>query len=197
MKKNLFAGVVGGIVLFLWGWIAWIVLPIHSDTLWNLPNEDVVVSALQTAPPAAGVYTVPGMPRYTAEMSDDQKAAATKEWEEKQQRGPVALIVLHPTGKDPMMASQMITGLIISMLTAFLAAWFLSRSTAVAGSFFQRVVFCGMLGVFASFVVHLMYWNWFNFPMNYTTAMVADTVIGWLLAGIAISAIVKSPKTQA
>jgi hypothetical protein len=91
----------------------------------------------------------------------------------------------------------MILGLLIMMITAAMAAWFLSRSTAAASGYIVRVIFCGMLGVFASFVVHLMYWNWFYFPLNYTTAMVADTIIGWLLAGLVIGAIVKTPRSEA
>ena len=38
-----------------------------------------------------------------------------------------------------------------------------------------------------------MQWNWMGFPLDYTTAMVADTVIAWLCAGVGIAAVVKAP----
>ncbi|MEM7313055.1 MAG: DUF2760 domain-containing protein [Planctomycetota bacterium] len=38
---------------------------------------------------------------------------------------------------------------------------------------------------------HVSYWNWMPFPLDYTLAFVADVVIGWFLAGLAIAALVK------
>ncbi len=193
MKRLMIAGVIGGFVLFIWGWLAWAVLPIHSNTIGSLTSEESVVAALQGSATPEGVYAIPSMPQGSAQHDE----AAMNEWMQKHQRGPVAMLIYQPRGMDPMMVSQMITGLIISILSAWLAAWFLSRSTAAAASFIQRVAFFGMLGLFASMVVHLMYWNWLYFPMNYTTAMVADSIISWLLAGLAMSAYLKPPVSQA
>jgi len=197
MKKILLAGVIGGIVLFVWGWLVWAVLPLHEGDFKTLGNEEAVVDVLRSSAAEHAVYAVPGKPQETTGMSTEQRKAMMDEWAKKHQRGPVALIVYSPTGTDPMMTAQMILGLLIMMITAAMAAWFLSRSTAAASGYIVRVIFCGMLGVFASFVVHLMYWNWFYFPLNYTTAMVADTIIGWLLAGLVIGAIVKTPRSEA
>lgn len=196
MKKILLAGVAGGVVLFVWGWLVWTVIPLHEGNFKTLSNEEAVTDALRSTATEHAVYVIPGEPQETQGLSDEQRQAMMDEWAKKHERGPVALIFYNPTGTDSMMAGQMIFGLLIMMITAAMAAWFLSRSTAAASNYTSRVIFCGMLGVFASFVVHLMYWNWFHFPLNYTTAMAADTVIGWLLAGLAIAAIVKTPKPQ-
>ena len=92
---------------------------------------------------------------------------------------------------SPMMPAQMVVGCIISLLSALLASWLLSRSTAVASSFISRVAFCGTLGIFLSVGTHLLNWNWMGYPLDYTTAMVADAVLGWLLAGVGIASVVK------
>lgn len=39
-------------------------------------------------------------------------------------------------------------------------------------------------------------WNWFAYPADFTIAAVADKVIAWLLAGVALAAIVR-PKPSA
>jgi hypothetical protein len=36
-----------------------------------------------------------------------------------------------------------------------------------------------------------MYWNWFQFPDDWSTAMAADQIIGWTLATIVMAAIVR------
>jgi hypothetical protein len=189
MKKNIIAGVVGGIILWVWGFLAWVVLPLHTTTMPNVPNEDVVMEVLKNNLPSEAVYVFPGMP---TDMSHASKAA----YEEKYKRGPRGMIIYNPKGDEPMMASEMISGLIIFMISAYLAAWLLSRSTAITASFFSRVVFCGLLGVLMSFYGHLSAWNWMGFPFNYTTAQIADAIIGWLLAGLGIAAIVKPPTSD-
>jgi len=190
MKKLLIAGIVGGIILFLWGWLSWSVLPIHTSSMRNIGNEDAVVSSMHINMDQKGVYAFPAMP-----STHDQ--AAMDEWAQKYQQGPVGMIIYNPEGGEPVMSSQMIIGIIISILSSLMAAWFLSRSTAVGSTYILRVAYCGMLGVFVSFVSHLVNWNWMGYPIDYTIAWIMDAVIGWILAGIGIAAIIKAPKTSA
>jgi uncharacterized membrane protein YeaQ/YmgE (transglycosylase-associated protein family) len=186
MKKTITGGIVGGIILFVWGAIAWTVLPLHKPSTHSMANEDAVISALRASGGEKGMYFLPAMPEGAGPEHDA--------WMQKFKQGPLAMINYNPVGADPMMPGQFIAGLIINLIAGFLAAWFLSRSTAEGSSYLSRVIFCGMLGIFASFSSHLLAWNWLYFPLDYTTAMVADTVIGWLLAGLGIAAIVKTPK---
>jgi hypothetical protein len=183
MKKLLISAVIGGIALFIWGWLAWI-LPIHTGSMHTISNEEAVVTAMQVNMEQRGVYVFPGMP-----PSADQ--AATDEWKQKYEEGPVGMIIYDPEGSSPMNPSQMIVGLIISMLSAFFVSWFLSRSTAAASTYIARVAYCGMLGIFVSVSVHMVNWNWMGYPLDYTVAWIIDTVIGWLIAGLAIGAVIK------
>lgn len=185
MKKTIIGGVVGGLILYIWGALAWTILPLHVPSLHTLPNEEAVTSLLRSTVTERGMYIFPAHPMTAA----DQDA-----WNEKFRRGPIGMLNLIPNGEDPNMPSQFIAGLIITLISGFLAAWFLSRSTAEGSSYVSRVVYCAMLGVFISFGSHLLAWNWLYYPMDYTTAMVADTIIGWILAGLGISAIVKVPR---
>jgi hypothetical protein len=189
MKKILIGGVVGGIIVYIWSALAWVAIPVHKSSLHSIPNEDVVINAMRSTMKDGGVYIFPGMP----EGSD--QAAATA-WAQKYQQGPIGMIMYSPAGSNTMMPSQLIFGLIVDILAGILGAWFLSRSTAVASSYMARVSYFGMLGIFVALVTHITHLIWLGFPWDYTAAMIADSIIGWLLGGLGIGAIVKEPKLE-
>lgn len=196
MKKLLLASLAGGFVLFVWRFFAWVALPLHDASFRSLPNDELIIPTLQSNILEGGLYYFPAMPQETPEMSADEREANKNAWMEKHKQGPIGMIVFHPQGHEPMMIGQLVRGLIIFIIAAFIAAWLLSRSSAVTGSYMTRVVYCGVLGVFVSFVSYISNMNWLYMPMDHTTAMVTDTIIGWLLAGFAIGAIVKVAKTD-
>ncbi|MBI5475973.1 MAG: hypothetical protein HY964_04475 [Ignavibacteriales bacterium] len=187
MKQLIFAAIAGGILLFVWGWLAWTIVPVHDGTLHSIENEEAVVTAMNVNMDKKGVYVFPAMP-----ASHDP--VAVEEYNQKYQAGPVGMIIYDPHGGDPMSATQMIIGIIISILSAFLAAWFLSRSTAAASNYFGRVIYIGMLGIFITLFSHIVNWNWMNYPLDYTTGWSLDTIIGWIFAGLGIAAIIKTRK---
>jgi hypothetical protein len=197
MKHILLGGIVGGIILFVWGWMAWTVLPLHTASMRPIENEDRVTEVLATNLGGEGIYTFPSMPQNEDEVSAEEQQLAMDEWTKKYQRGPVGMVVYSPHGSDPAMSGQMLSGFLINLASAMLAVWLLSRSTAMTASFLARVAYCGMLGILISAFSHLTNWNWLGFPFDYTSAMITDTVIGWVLAGMGIASVVKSPQASA
>jgi hypothetical protein len=187
MARTLLAAVLGGVILVVWGMLAWVALPLHKDTVQNLPNEDAVVMALQGLP-QQGVYIFPGMPKNSSDK------AAMDAYIERYSRGPMGMVVYDPKGGDPAMVSNIIIGLLIAFLAAFIATWAYQRSTAITGTFVQRLSFFGMLGLFLAVAAYFNNWNWMGYPLGYTTSMALDTIIAWLLAGLGIMLVVKAPK---
>lgn len=187
MTRTLLGGVLGGFILLVWGVLAWMILPIHKDTIKNLPNEEAVVAALQSTS-EQGVYYFPAMPQNSSDK------AAMDAYTERYRRGPMGMIVFDPKGADPMMVSNIIVGLLIYILAAVVAAWFYERSTAITGTLLQRLSFFGMLGVFLSLATYFANWNWMGYPFGFTTSMAVDTIVAWLLAGWGITLVVKPPK---
>jgi len=186
MKHTLLGGLVGGVILFVWSFLAWVILPLHEPTLHLVKDEDAVITTLQSTLDTKAVYILPHGPM------DKNNQVAMEQWGQKMRRGPMAMIVYNPSGSDPMMTSQMLPGFLINVLTGILIAWFLKRSTALASSYFARVSYCGMLGIFISVICYLTAWNWMGMPVDYTTAMIVDTLISMILAGMGIAAIVKT-----
>lgn len=185
MKRVLLGGVVGGLLMFIWSAVAWIALPLHTSTVATMANEDSVITAMKSGMDRKSVYMFPARPK-----SGDQ--AATDVWKKKYNQGPVGMVVYNPAGASDMMLTEMGIGLVDSILTAMLAAWLLSRSTAAKSGFFARVMFCGTLGLFICLAVHVANWNWMMYPVDYTTGWIADSLVAWVIGGIGIAGFVKS-----
>jgi hypothetical protein len=190
MKTQVIGGLVGGVILFVWGALVWDVFPLHSSWMKTAANEDSILAVMKESMGPQGVYLLPAMPVKSGRTPEELKTAE-KEWARKVEAGPNVLVVYHPAGMSSMESVQMIAGLLISCLSAFVASWLLARSTAFNEGYLARVAFCGVLGVFISLVTHLANFNWFGYPGDYTTAMILDSVGGWVLAGLGIAAIVK------
>ncbi len=184
MKKIIIAGSIGGIVLTLWGFVAWMGLNFHGDTIRSCPDNETFSHNFANSIKEEGVYVIPAIP--DAKSEDSQNI-----WQEKIISGPIVTIFFRPTGGDPTMITNIIYGTLINMLVAMLVAWILSRSTASKQSYFARVSFVGVLAIFASITIHISNWNWMYFPIKYTTAMSADLIVGWILAGLVIAAFIK------
>ena len=188
MKKIILAGLTAGIAITIWQFAAWMVLPFHKDTIKITPNEEAVTAVLSNSITEEGVYGLPNTPQ---QMGDKE---AVKKWENNFSRGPLVTIFYRPTGDNPAMTSQFIIGIIIQIIAAMCAAWLLSRSTASTQSYISRISYVGILGIFASIVTHASYWNWMYFPPKYTTAMMCDLIIGWIVGGLIIAAFIKPVK---
>ncbi len=189
-KRIILAALVGGVVMFIWGALAWMVLPLHTPTIKEVPNEDAMRAVIRENIKEPGFYELPGWGHH-AGMTKEQQDAAMKVKEQKYKEGPRAVMVLLPDGADLFMSKTFVTGIVLNILVCLVAAWLLSKALGGLRSYGARVQFVTILGLFAGLAVHLMYWNWFEFPTNYTIACLADTVIGWTLVGLAIAAIVK------
>ena len=98
---------------------------------------------------------------------------------------PTGIMVVFPNGKAPLAPKQLVTELLNDIAQGLLLAWLLSRSTTI--SFGDKVKFALVVGVLASIVTNLSYWNWYGFPTDYTLAYVFGEVSGYLAMGIAIA----------
>lgn len=193
-KKILLGGVVGGIVVFVWSIISHMILPLGMVGFSQLPNEDMVVTALQENIKDPGLYYFPGMEQ-TAGMTKEEQKAAMQKWEEKYHRGPNGTLIYQPQGQNPMMPKQLIIELLSNIAGALVAAYLLAKAVGGIASFGGRVLFVLLLGLFASLAIDISYWNWYGFPGSYTLAAIIDQVVSWGLAGLVLGAIIKRPTT--
>jgi hypothetical protein len=181
--RILLAGVLGGIVVFIWGAITHVVLPLGEMGIQNLPNEEAIVEELKAGIPEPGLYFFPGMDTSRELTVEEQQA-----WEAKYTAGPTGILVYHPAGTQPLSPKLLLTELVADIAAALLAAFILAQTV---GSFALRVLLVGLMGIVAWFSISVSYWNWYGFPTAFIMAEGIDQFVGWLLAGSPMAAVVK------
>lgn len=175
--RILIAAVLGGLVMFFWGFASHMLLPIGNMGMKEAGNEDVVIAAMREGFPAGeGVYMVPGI---SPEKMNDPVAAAA--YSAKAKANPNAFIVYQPQGEDGMdMGQELGQEFATNVVSSFLLAWVLALG---AFGFRKRVMVSAAMGLFAWTAISVPYWNWYRFPIDLTTGALLQQVIGWTLAG--------------
>lgn len=174
------AGLLGGLVVFLWGAVSHMALPLGEMGMAEAGNEDAVIAVLKENMPAAGVYMVPGLS--TAQMADE---AAVASYKAKSTANPNAFVVYQPEGRDgTQMAQNLLRQYIGDTLAALIAAMILASGPFSKA---KRVLLSVGMGAFAWLTVSAPYWNWYRFPQDFSLANLAMLLVGWLLAGFAMA----------
>jgi len=186
MIRILVAALLGAIVYYVWGMLAWMALPLHTPTMTGLVDEAAVTNILTEQNLETGVYSAP-MWENEAAMSDPDSAFTKNHL-----RGPIYTIYYQRDGMVPMGPKVLLMGVTIDFAASLLAALLLScAASGCCQSYWRRVGFVAGLGVFTAVVGHGAYWNWMYFPTDYTIAFMIDNIVGWTLTGLVIAAIVK------
>ena len=180
MIRIVVAGFLGAIMLFLWGFFSWAILPLHKTTIHTLSNEDIIVAAFKAGNLETGTYMVPGMA--------GESEASKKAHSEKMKSGPIAMIHYSTNGYEEVDVMYMLRGFLIEFLAAMMAASLLGKlSWSLASKFGARVRFVLMLGIFLAIATRLSDWAWLGYPAGFTISLIIDDIIGWALAGLVIA----------
>lgn len=175
------AGLIGGLVMFVWGVVAHMVLPLGEIGM-RLPVAESRV--LDTLPQALGeqpgVFLLPSLD--PAKMGDP---GAVKAYSAKSLSSPYAFVVYQPNGVDMMAMGPQIG---VQWVSDTLAALVLAFVMGLAGLGFGRRLALAVAGAVFSWLSLLVpYWNWYRFPLDFTVAALVEQAVGWLLAGAVIA----------
>jgi hypothetical protein len=190
MARVILAALLGGILLFCWGALVWVIAPQRFEFAESKPmvSEAAVTQVLAANLPETGVYWFPNQPVLTT--SEMQVRAAAEDWTAKHTEGPLGYVVYRADGYDPNDPMPLVKGIAIDFFAVMVAAMLLS---CVSGGYGKRVMFMLGLGVFASVYVHLVQWNFMYNPTDFTLYKIGDAVGGWFVTGLLVAAIVKKP----
>ena len=174
------ATLLGGLVMFLWGAFAHMVLPIGEMSVRAPLNEDKAIAALHDSLPNEHAIYI--LPYFDMARRDDPKAVEA--FSTKAKSSPFAFIVYAPYGRDSMqMGYNLFHQWLSDTLAALLIALILIRSTVSA----MRGLYTGLaFGVFAWLSLSVPFWNWYRFPAAFTLGTLIEQAFGWLLAGAVI-----------
>lgn len=164
-------GIIGGIILFLWGMVSWLVLSWHMTTMNGFKDEQAVASTIQSNVLQSGIYIIP-----LEQMKTTPEATQT----------PLIFASVHLEGTQSMVIPSLI-GLVNQIVAAILVAWLLTKTSGLG--YFGRVGFVIVFALAVGVISQVPYWNWFAFDPKYTLVMIADLLIGWFLAGLVLAKI--------
>lgn len=170
------AGLAAGVAMFIWSAIAHVATPLGTIGVSTLPNESVTVGNLASAiGDKGGLYLFP-----TSSGASPSSSAAT---------GPVGFLAFSPKAPTTMQPKNLIIEFLTELAEGLIATWLLAQ-TALS-SYAARAGFVTVLGLGAVITTNISYWNWYNFPFDYTLGYGFVEFIGYVVAGLTAAAILK------
>jgi hypothetical protein len=184
MLRVLVSAVLAGIVVFFWGAVAHMALPLGTMGISAIPkDEEAILGQLRGAITEPGFYFFPGR-----DMSKTPTESELEEWTAKLRKGPSGIMVVRPQGSEPMTPGQLLIELASDIAAAFVAALILLH---VRSGFAGRVLVVVLAAAFGVLSISVSYWNWYGFPIPFEIAEATDQVVGWLLGGLVLAALVR------
>jgi hypothetical protein len=177
--RVIIAGILGGIAMFIWTSIAHVALPLGQIGFSQMPNEAAVLTAMHASNgDKDGLYFFPWVDPKDPQMMQ-KSAAAIK-------ANPSGLLLYHPPGHGMTdMVAPMIEEFVKELILALIAAFLVSF--AAVATYFGRVGFVTLIGVFGTLTTNASYWIWFGFPASYTIAAFVTDIVGAFVAGLVIA----------
>lgn len=173
MKNVIGAGLLGGVVLILWTFVANGVFGFQSRIdMRQLSAEAQVYETLKEHIRIPGRYTV--NPQLTAEgrFPDGE---------------PVFSVLYGGVGHEAA-GSLMLLGLVLFLLTPVIGAWMLSQtSVRVLSSYGRKVLFFTAIGLLFAIYGDLTSYGIGNYPLNGALAFAAYHMVTWTLVGLAVA----------
>ena len=160
MKKTLIAAIVGGIVLFMWQFLSWTALNLHSASQQYTPKQDSILQMLKTNLDKEGGYYMPSAPIGTS-FEDMEKLAAANVGK------PWASVQYHAS-LEYNMGTNMVRGLVADIFIIWLLCWILAKiasnnfTTTFTASIFVGLIVYLNSSYTSHLVSHVRYQGLFN-----------------------------------
>ena len=181
-KKLLLSTLLGGVIVFAWGFISWDLLKLHP--LLSFTSEDAVAAALRANAPKSGVYFMPnGQPPAGADKAAQEKAEAAMM--ERMNTGPLVFASVMAEGLGTSMTMFYIKGALVNFAGALFISWLLLMIPGT--TYGKRLQIVALVALIAGVLVALPNWAWWGFSNGYTAGEFIDLVAGWGLAGLAMA----------
>jgi len=183
------AGILGGIVMFIWTSIAHMALPLGEAGISEIPNESAVLDAMQSnIGDKTGLYIFPGL-GVGKNATREEKSEAMKQMQKRIAANPSGIMMYHPPGRPFAFGKALAIEFTTEVLQALLVIWLLAQTRI--DTFAGRVGFVLIAGVLAAITTNISYWNWYGFPGVYTVSYILIEIIGFVLIGVIAALILR------
>lgn len=176
-KRAWIAGVLGAVAMYLWIFVAHMLLPLGEAGIRQIDNEEALLASMKSTLPEQGMYMFPKMDASGDQAANEKKMAA----------GPSGLLIYFPVrdfqfGRS--LALEFATELILVLVAVYLLT--LTRVATFAG----RLCFFALIGICVSGASNISFWHWYGFSGTYALASTFTGWVGYLCAGL-VAAVMK------
>lgn len=172
-KPLIIGAITGTMVMFIWGAAEWL-NPFLSNPYRKPVDSEVINKVLLEQLPENGIYVWPNGPETKTEAGKPRGLMYFMAKQETSFYNPGRFMTIQ-------LLTQMVTWLLITYL--LLLTEFPSHRT--------RLVFILLLGLLAGLTFLVPMWNWWGFSTEYVLTRWLNLLVGWLLAGLAISHVLR------
>ena len=189
MGRIILAGLLGGFAMFVWTSFAHLSTPLGTMGVSELPAEESVLAALQTATGDKNAfYIFPGM-RLPPKASPEEQAAAMKTFDDKSKYLPSGIVVINPPGNAGMTPARLIGEFVNELVQAMVLAFVLGLTTLTG--FLPRLGLGAAVGAAAAVSTNVSYFVWYGFPLSYTIGYALTGFIAYVVASAVILLVVR------
>jgi hypothetical protein len=175
MKKIVLASVLGALAMFVWTFIAHMLLPLGEAGIKQIDHEDALLASMRSTIPDHGMYMFPNMPPGTDQSAYEKKIAS----------GPSGLLIYFPS-RSFNFGANLGTEFVTEFLQSLVGVILLSL-TGIS-TFRERLGFFALVGLIAAFATNVSYWNWYGFPSTYTVSYMFTNWMAFVCAGLVAAA---------
>lgn len=184
-KKLIKSALIGGVTVFIWSMLSWMVFPWHAQTYFKFTDEAEVAKVLKENALESGMYILPN----TSHYSNNTPTKEIRKAEEILKTGPFVFASIKLGGMQKMGITILMISLCSYILAAAMISWMLLQTQGLR--FLEKALFVTMIGLLAAVLGILPDWNWWHFSTAYTLITCLDLVIGWALAGLLMAKTLK------
>lgn len=169
IKQQIFITLAGALILSVWGALSWQVFSWHQDSVKKFTSESAVINVLSENAPKAGLYLLPYDKKDRTNASVFMFGMVNTSWHK---RSAATTQLIH---------------FLMHAVAVYIVAWMFAHIKQL--SYWRKVGFTTLVGLFAATVIVLPYWNFLQYPLDFAIVSILDITIGWFLAGLAIAKI--------
>lgn len=169
--KQLIGTAVAGLILFVWQFLSWSLLPLHQSEMAYAPNQDKIMEALNQQITTPGTYFLPNMPPGASQ--EEQKA-----YMERSAGKPWAIVSYHQS-MEMSMSMNMLRAFAADLLAAFLLIWLLGKMSNPG----SQTALLSAVAVGGITYLTFPYLNSIWFKSN-SLGHLADAIVPWALVGL-------------
>ena len=165
MKSLIKSAIVGGIIVYIWGMISWIVLPWHITTINRFANPDAVSQVILDNAPQDGIYVLANMPAPDAANSMQQP-------QQPMMSGPFMFASIQRSGMDMLSSKPYVVSFFIQVIGAFFITWLYLQTKA--NHYWRGVFFITLIGFLVGFLSLIPNWNWWGYSPGYVAVGILE-----------------------